>query len=69
MCGCNKKNFKPKQMVPPKGSFRQNNIPKSFQQQPVQNLNSNGLSAEKRKTQAIRRDQIKKALQNRNNIN
>lgn len=70
MCGCNKNKgrsggFRPSTAVRSTGGIASGPTPTQLRAQsapPQQQANAAGLSAERRKTQAIRRDAIRKAL-------
>lgn len=67
MCGCNKKtNTRSVPAASPTTTFRSASGASNQPQQPSQSvnptLNAGGLSAERRKTQALRRDAIRKAF-------
>lgn len=74
MCGCRKNannNGRPlRSTTITRGVIKSNSTPTQVralanQQPAVQNLNDSGLSAERRKNQAIRREAIRKTLNNR----
>lgn len=67
MCGCRKKsNARSAPAMRPTTSFRSSsgagNQNQQQPQSPAAPLNAGGLSAERRKTQALRRDAIRKAF-------
>ena len=61
-CGCSKnKNFRSRNVIRPAAATNNANLLNSSQLR-AQSLNNTGLTAEKRKTQALRRAAIRKAF-------